>query len=135
MTPSSTSSTTTPATSEFATPGNDLSGPFNTHSFHSFTTNEENILEILANYGPVSVAVNALLWQHYREGIIGAPCDGSVTSLNHAVQIVGYDRTGPVPYYIVQNSWGSDYGEEGYVKVEIGKNICGIANQVSIVRI
>lgn len=58
-------------------------------------------------------------------------CDGSISSLNHAVQIVGYDLTGDVPYYIARNSWGQRFGNKGYLKIEIGGNVCGLANQVS----
>lgn len=93
------------------------------------------MLQLLAYYGPVTVAVNAMLWQHYLGGIIQYHCDGSINNLNHAVIIVGYDRTGPVPYYIVQNSWGSEYGDNGYVKIEYGNNVCGIANQVAVVKV
>lgn len=98
---------------------------------HSFVGREEKILHILANYGPVVTAVNGLLWQNYLGGIIQFHCNGSIASLNHAVQIVGYDRTGDVPYYIVRNSWGKRFGDKGYLKIQIGGNICGVANQVS----
>lgn len=54
-----------------------------------------------------------------------------MASLNHAVQIVGYDRTGDVPYYIVRNSWGKRFGNKGYLKIQIGRNLCGVANQIS----
>lgn len=89
----------------------------------------------LANYGPVVTAVNGLLWQNYLGGIIQFHCDGSTASLNHAVQIVGYDLTGDVPYYIVRNSWGKKFGNKGYLKIQIGGNMCGLANQVSSVGI
>ena len=56
-------------------------------------------------------------------------------SLNHAVQIVGYDRSGPIPYYIVRNSWGTNFGKNGYARIEIGKNVCGVANQVSSIEV
>lgn len=76
-----------------------------------------------------------MLWQHYLGGIIQYHCDGSILNLNHAALIVGYDRTAPIPHYIVQNSWGSEFGDNGYVRIEYGKNICGIANQVSTVKL
>lgn len=101
----------------------------------SYVNSEEKILHILANYGPVTVAVNAMLWQHYLGGIIQYHCDGAIANLNHAVLIVGYDRTGDIPHYIAQNSWGSDFGDNGYVKIAYGKNVCGIANQVSTIKL
>ncbi|XP_037038649.1 cathepsin O-like [Bradysia coprophila] len=92
---------------------------------------EQKVLFHLANDGPVVAAVNGLLWQNYLGGIIQFHCDGSTTSLNHAVQIVGYDLEADIPYYIVRNSWGKRFGNDGYLKVQIGGNVCGIANQVS----
>lgn len=39
--------------------------------------------------------------------------------------VVGYGVEDGVPYWLVQNSWGTDWGEKGYIKVEMGKNMCG----------
>lgn len=103
--------------------------------FHSFVNKEDQLLEAINFYGPVTVAVNALLWQNYLGGVIQYHCDGSIQNLNHAVEIVGYDRSGPVPYYIVKNSWGTQYGDKGYMRIAIGNNVCGIANQVSMVMV
>lgn len=38
-----------------------------------------------------------------------------------------------VPFYIVKNSWGSNFGNSGYLKIAIGRNICGIAQKVSAI--
>ncbi|XP_043289980.1 cathepsin O-like [Venturia canescens] len=99
----------------------------------SYVGAEDDLLSSLVNHGPVAAAVNALAWQNYLGGIIKFHCDGAFTSLNHAVQIVGYDKTGPTPYYIVRNSWGTLFGNKGYLYIAIGSNMCGIANQVSSV--
>ena len=56
-----------------------------------YLDNEKEILNLLANVGPVSVGVVATTWQNYQGGIIQYHCEGI---LNHAVQIVGYDLTG-----------------------------------------
>jgi len=50
---------------------------------------------------------------------------------NHAVQIVGYDKTATPPHYIVRNSWGTSFGDSGYMYIAIGSNLCGIAREVS----
>lgn len=105
------------------------------HYIVSFVGKERKILNLLANYGPVITAVNGLLWQNYLGGIIQFHCDGSTASLNHAVQLVGYDMSGDVPYYIVRNSWGKKFGNNGYLKIQIGGNVCGLANQVSVLRV
>ncbi|KAH8036542.1 hypothetical protein HPB51_001361 [Rhipicephalus microplus] len=94
--------------------------------------NEERMLDLIANVGPLATAVDATAWQDYLGGIIRYHCD---TGRNHAVQVVGYDLRGEVPHYIVRNSWGAQFGHGGYLHVAIGKNLCGIAEEVSTVTI
>ena len=86
---------------------------------------EDEILKLLTNHGPVAVSVNAVNWQNYLGGIIQFHCDGGIQNINHAVQIVGYDRNSPVPHYIVRNSWGTEFGDNGYLYIAIGSNLCG----------
>jgi len=45
--------------------------------------------------------------------------------VNHAVLAVGYGVENGVPYWLIKNSWGADWGDEGYFKMEMGKNMCG----------
>lgn len=92
---------------------------------------ESSILTDLANHGPVIAAVNALTWQYYLGGVIQYNCDGGLTNINHAVQIVGYDGTAAVPHYIIRNSWGTGFGDKGYVYLAIGSNVCGITTELS----
>lgn len=86
---------------------------------------EEELLNSIATHGPVAAAVNALSWQNYLGGVIQFHCDGAFSNLNHAVQIVGYDNSAPTPYYIVRNSWGTFFGDMGYLYIAIGNNMCG----------
>jgi len=79
---------------------------------------------------PVSVAVqaNQYVWQYYKQGIITKNCG---TELDHGVLIVGYNNTvtnGAIPYWIVKNSWGTDWGMAGYLYIEIKakEGVCGI---------
>ncbi|XP_045453423.1 cathepsin O-like [Melitaea cinxia] len=96
---------------------------------------EEKILEMIATHGPVTVAVNALTWQNYLGGVIQYHCSGSPMDLNHAVELVGYDLTAEVPYYIAKNSWGKSFGIDGYIKLGVGSNICGLADEVASIDI
>lgn len=60
---------------------------------------------------PVSVAVKVdNTFQSYRSGVIDSKCHGFT---NHAVIAVGYDADS----FIIRNSWGSDWGEEGYIRM------------------
>nr|XP_012236000.1 PREDICTED: cysteine proteinase 1-like [Linepithema humile] len=93
----------------------------------SYVDREYYLLNRLVNHGPVAY-VNAINWQNYRSGIIDYNCDDSIFNMNHAVQIVGYDTMGMIPYYIVKSSWGSNFGENGYLRLAMNKNICGKIN-------
>lgn len=91
---------------------------------------EDAMAAILVQKGPLSVAINADMVMSYTGGIItpGDSCPG--TYLNHAVLIVGYGEEDGTKYWIVKNSWGSGWGEEGYFRLERGVGACGINNAV-----
>jgi len=83
--------------------------------------------------GPTSVTVEADRWafQLYNGGVLNAQDCG--TNLDHAITGIGYGTEGGQQYYIVRNSWGDRWGEEGYIRIatESGssKGICGIQQQ------
>lgn len=85
---------------------------------------------LVANY-TVSAIVDASTWQNYRSGVIdNTTC---YFSLNHAIAIVGYNDTVPEEnYWIIKNSWGTDFGENGYVRIRMRKNMCGISLNPSV---
>ncbi|XP_046369836.2 cathepsin O-like [Haliotis rufescens] len=96
------------------------------------TGKEEEMVQMLYAVGPLTVTVDASTWNNYIGGIIKFHCSNVN---NHAVQIVGYDRRGDVPFYIVRNSWGTDFGDNGYLYIKIGDNLCGVAERVSTVTV
>lgn len=82
--------------------------------------------------GPVAALVDASGWQFYTGGVIGfnstvcpAPNGTATPTLDHPVSVVGYSRTAAQPYWVVRNSWGVGWGEEGYVRLELA-DTCGI---------
>lgn len=75
------------------------------------------------NGRPISVAVDASRWSSYKSGIF-ADCG---TSLNHGVLLVGSTTA----YWLVKNSWGTGWGESGYIRLTGGKSTCGICNAAS----
>jgi len=90
---------------------------------------EDDLETAVSNVGPVSVAVDAnSKWQHYDSGIMSKVfCNPR--QLDHGVLAVGYNKN--ETYWKVKNSWGSSWGEEGYIRLEKGTDTCGIARQPS----
>ncbi|XP_031722726.1 cathepsin O isoform X1 [Anarrhichthys ocellatus] len=98
---------------------------------HDFSGQEEAMIGHLVERGPLAAIVDAVSWQDYLGGIIQHHCSSQWS--NHAVLLVGYNTVGDIPYWIVQNSWGTTWGNEGYVYIKIGGNLCGIADSVAAV--
>ena len=77
---------------------------------------------------PISVGVEAdTSFQLYDSGILNDDLCGA--DLDHAVTAVGYGIENGVEYYLVRNSWGSSWGENGYIRILAGFDglgICGI---------
>jgi cathepsin X len=82
--------------------------------------------------GPVKASVNGTCIRHYQGGII-SDLSLSNSGHNHGVSIVGwgYDSVTEKRYWIVRNSWGEYWGELGYFRVLMGKNILGIETNVA----
>jgi cathepsin F len=85
------------------------------------------MLTYVAERGPVSVCVDAAPWQYYTGGVLKT-CGSSI---DHAVQATGYGVQNGVEVWNVRNSWGEDWGEQGYIWLERGKNLCEIATIVT----
>jgi len=94
---------------------------------------EDGLKAALASFGPLSICVNANDWNDYNGGVYTAKCSGSYNSLDHCVQLVGYDTTASTPYWIVKNSWGSSWGEKGHIWLPMGENSCGVADEAMYV--
>lgn len=97
--------------------------------------NDEKSLKKAVAHQPVSVAIEAggRAFQLYQSGVFTGICG---TELDHGVAVVGYGTENGIDYWLVRNSWGSSWGENGYIKMErnlltkeTGK--CGIAMEAS----
>jgi len=80
----------------------------------------------LAKTAPFSIIVDASKWQFYNGGILKSTQCGH--SLDHAVIASGYSLTDK--YWNVRNSWGTGWGEKGFIRLEFNKNTCGITTEV-----
>lgn len=94
---------------------------------------ESDMMAALNTFGPLSVCVNAD-WDSYSSGIYTKKCSGKYNDLDHCVQLVGYDTTGSQSYWKVRNSWASDWGEDGFIRLPMGTNACGIADEAMYVK-
>lgn len=85
------------------------------------------MLNHLVNNGPIAISVDASSWSFYGGGVYDG-CDQSNPDLDHAVQLVGAG-TDPSDgdYWLVRNSWGEDWGENGYIRLRRTTQLrCGI---------
>jgi KDEL-tailed cysteine endopeptidase len=104
-------------------------------SFKDVTENDENALMEAVAEGPVSVAIEAdtSVFQFYSSGVLDSAACG--TQLDHGVLAVGYGTMSGKKMWIVKNSWGSSWGQKGYIY--LARNVadkmgtCGIAEKPS----
>jgi len=99
--------------------------------------NEDQLKTSLASGGPVSICVNAEEWQTYQgngEIMTNSSCGGHrARDLDHCVQLVGYDtNSSGESYWLVRNSWNTNWGNGGYIYLKLGDNVCGVANEARL---
>jgi len=89
----------------------------------------ERALQEALVQGPVVIAMHAnAVFHTYANGVYDGPCSGFV---NHAVLLVGYNTSSTgVPYWVIRNSWGADWGEDGYVRIVRNRRWCRIGDYV-----
>jgi len=87
------------------------------------TSSVEELQAALKTLGPIAIAINADQMQFYSTGI-----DVCVTSapVNHAVLLVGYGNENGEDYWIIKNSWGVDWGDNGYYYISTTNDACGV---------
>lgn len=90
------------------------------NSYSILNAGDTTSLKNAVGKGPVSVCLDASNWSLYKSGEFS---NCNLTPLNHAVLLIGYQDSGT---WIVKNSWGTTWGESGYIRLKVG-NTCGIA--------
>ncbi|KAL7551622.1 hypothetical protein ACHAWF_016582 [Thalassiosira exigua] len=80
--------------------------------------------------GPIKTAINADMLKDYMGGILGSDDDPRLLDRhhNHGVSIVGwgYDPDRDTQHWIIRNSWGHYWGEMGFFRIELGRNLLGV---------
>ncbi|KAM5170151.1 cathepsin 8-like [Mantella aurantiaca] len=101
-------------------------------------TGEENMASSVALEGPITVGFGVdLEFFLYDKGIYDGAC---AESMNHAIIIVGYgtendEENGSQDYWIIKNSWGEEWGENGYGKIKRKVNKCSISQMAATIDI
>ncbi|KAG0459910.1 hypothetical protein HPP92_023038 [Vanilla planifolia] len=99
-------------------------------NFSAVSVDEDQIAANLVKHGPLAVAINAVFMQFYMGGV-SCPYICSRRQ-DHGVTLVGYGsgyapiRLKDKPYWLIKNSWGENWGENGYYKICKGRNVCGV---------
>jgi len=91
---------------------------------------EDDLRQFIYDHGPISVGVHADEWFYYNGGVFNSACE---TENDHAVLLTGWGEENGTPYWIIKNSWGTDWGVKGYMHMIRNKNKCGILEMMSLI--
>jgi len=86
--------------------------------------------DALYSQGPISVSIDASQddFSFYSSGVYYNPnCKNGMNDLDHTVLAVGYGTENGQDYWIIKNSWSTHWGDEGYVKMSMLNNNCGVS--------
>jgi len=68
-------------------------------------------------------------FRDYKSGVYSSKtCNNTANDVNHAVVAVGFGHQDGMDYWIVKNSWGTAWGDNGFFKIQRGVNMCGVSN-------
>ena len=107
---------------------------FVSSGYQFLTPNDTDQLKLAVIKMPISVMVEADqdIFRFYSSGVIYWNCGPFI---NHSVLIIGFQKMGVLEAFIVKNSWGTHWGDSGYVyistnqKINDGSGVCGILKQ------
>ncbi|CAF1036426.1 unnamed protein product [Rotaria sp. Silwood1] len=70
----------------------------------------------------------SMKFDYYASGVLDVSGCPTHQNMNHALVLVGYGTENGTDYWKVKNSWGADWGDNGYLKIKRNANMCGIAS-------
>merc|ERR1712080_237166 len=91
--------------------------------YHSVSRGESALKQAM-NAGPASLCLAASSWQSYRGGILSR----CVNQVDHCVQGTGYSGDS---YWRIRNSWGTGWGESGFIRLAQGKDLCKVSDDTT----
>ena len=99
---------------------------FKTIGQSAYANGKSGVESAMAKYvgatGPLSICVDASSWQTYKGGVL-KHCGEQI---DHCVQAVGIDTDKGI--WKVRNSWNTDWGEDGFIRLQYGQDSCGLTN-------
>jgi len=111
---------------------NDIVAKISSWKYATSDYDEKTLQQNLVSWGPLSVCVDAANWQDYQSGVMTWEECAWINVLDHCVQLVGYQTKSKLgDYWIVRNSWGTDWGVDGYIWLSMGSDTCGIAHEAT----
>jgi len=92
--------------------------------FYTYAGDEDKLKQLVSEKGAVVAGVYTdKEFNNYGGGIFDSCFSQEV---NHAIAVVGYGTENGVDYWLIKNSWGADWGEQGFMKLKRGVEMCGI---------
>jgi len=86
-----------------------------------------NMQKDMMKHGPIQVAFSVYpSFMSYKSGVYHKHKDELIPEGGHAVKMIGWGKDGKLKYWLVANSWGSKWGDQGYFKIRRGVDSCGI---------
>jgi C1A family cysteine protease len=96
--------------------------PCNTIATHQCNNQNETGLWSVVYNSPQSICVDAQHWNLYQKGIYNGECKYGYYDLDHCVHLTGYGtESDGTKYWLVKNSWGTSWGEAGYIRLKYGQ--------------
>jgi len=100
----------------------------------TYNGNEKSLKKLVVKHGAVVTSVAAIPMYQYKDGIFEGCNATTNNTLNHAVAVVGYGTDQGVDYWLIKNSWGADWGENGYIRLQRGVGMCGVGKRYAYVK-
>lgn len=108
------------------------------NAYYTYSGTEDMLKTLVAERGAVGIAIwipqltlNQLY--AYRGGVFNGCASGGPIVGGHAMAVVGYGSQSGQDYWLIKNSWGTGWGESGYLKLRRGVGACGIGGSLFVV--
>jgi hypothetical protein len=105
-------------------------------TWHTYNGTETLLKSLVYQHGAAVVSIHAsdTIWNGVKPGKIYESCTPKQgENRDHAVAVVGYGDGKDGPYWLIRNSWGTNWGDQGYFKLRRGSKMCGIGTAISVV--